>query len=143
MANLLAPQSLDGVQFRSLRRGIESGGDAAHDQRSDSQRRRPGYQPGRVEAGYLVGEELLQQPHKAGGNGNADQSADAGEQQSFPEELRDDAALSGSHRLEDTNLASPFGDGDQHDVDDAYRAQAQGDDAHAAQKNIHGVEDDS
>src|ERR1035438_8812749 len=96
------------VQFRSLRRGIESGGDAAHDQRSDSQRRRPGYQPGRVEAGYLVGEELLQQPHKAGGNGNADQSADAGEQLSFPEELRDDAVLGCSNRLEDTNFAGPF-----------------------------------
>jgi len=26
--------------------------------------------------------------------------------------------------------------GDQHDVDDAYRAQAGGDDAHAAEKNI-------
>ncbi len=50
-------------------------------------------------------------------------------------------AVGGAQGFAQTDLARALGDGDQHDVDDADRAQRQRDQANAAQKPIHGSED--
>ena len=55
--------------------------------------------------GILSVSKCLQQPHKRRRNGDADEAADAGEQEAFPEELRQDAAPGGAHRFEDADLA--------------------------------------
>ena len=64
-----------------------------------------------------------------------------GEQKAFPEELGEDAALGGADGFHDADFAGALGDRDEHDVDDAHGAEGEGDDADAAEKDIHGVED--
>ncbi len=70
-------------------------------------------------------------------------AADAGEQQAFPEELRENGASRGADGFHDADVAGSLGDGDQHDIDDADGSEAESDDTHAAQEDIHGGEDDA
>jgi hypothetical protein len=67
---------------------------------TQGQRGGPPDQLRRIEAGHLAGEQLPANGHEAGRDADADEAADAGEQdQAFPEELRQDAALGGAEAL--------------------------------------------
>ena len=61
--------------------------------------------------------------------------------EAFREELEEDAAAGGAEGFAQADFAGALGDRDQHDVDDADSAEAEGDKAHAAEEDVHGVKD--
>jgi len=84
---------------------------------------------------------VVEDPHECAGEGDADEAADAGEEEALPEELGQDCTFGCANGLEDADLAGALGDRDEHDVDDADCAEAEGDDADTAEEDVHGVED--
>src|ERR1700739_2506868 len=69
-----------------------------------------------------------------------DRAAQQSKESAFEKELEQDAAMGSAESLAQADLVGPLTDGDQHDVDDANRAQGKCDEADAAEEPVHGGE---
>src|SRR5205807_2869228 len=70
------------------------------------------------------------------------QAADKSNGKSLCEELKQDVPAAGAERLFHSNFTSALGDGDQHDVHQTDAADAQGQRADKAKKNLQADGDD-
>ena len=71
------------------------------------------------------------------GEGDADDAADAGEGDGLDEELQQDLPRTGTDGKADADLAGALGDGDEHDIHDAYAADEQAHAGHGTEQGGH------
>ena len=70
------------------------------------------------------------------GEGDAADAADAGDGESFSEELNEDVALARAEGFFDADFAGALLHGDEHDVHEADAGDAKGERAHQGEKNL-------
>src|SRR5208282_2784330 len=137
--SLLLTQGLHRLQQRGLARWIKSRGDAGNRERKNGDGCRRRNDARRIESfGSGQGGENRDQ---CGGDGQPDASAQGGQERAFHKKLGQNRAMGRSERFAQSDLAGAFGNGDEHDVDDADRAEGERDHTDHAEKIIHAVKD--
>src|SRR5271165_1848090 len=134
---LLLPQCFHWRQQRGFTRGIKSRHNACNRKRNNRHHGGRRHNARRIEP--FRRRQLRQQSYERSGDGQSDAAAEHGKECAFDKKLRHDIAMGGAQSLAQANLSRSLGDGDQHDVDDADRAQAKSNESHDAQKIIHRV----
>src|SRR5580765_6301339 len=135
--SLFLPQSFYGLQHGGFASGIQPRGYTSQRQTANRQPSRHGNELRWIETARTL--DRAHRRHQARRDPHSDETADESEKNSLQEKLEQDAAVGRAQRFAEADFMRPLGDRDQHNVDNADRAQRQRDHAHAAQENTHGV----